>query len=481
MPQTIYKPLEQPFTSYLPPQDPQKDDNRSFFESFGESIAPGFRQVNIISNMIELGQKKDFPEEPNFDLAGSMKLKGLWDTPDRDNYVGVRSNAELDYRAGRIAKQRKDQDTLARAGWGGYAAMTIAGLVDPTIFIPFLKAGSVPAAILKSGLLVGGTVAAEEIILQDVQETRTAEEGAYSVGAATILGGILGGAVHAIKPTRIDVQSPVFQEQFQGSKIVDASNKPLLLFHGTDRAFDQFKPDGKGIGARGIYFTEDSTLADMYATVGTTKEGSPNIRPAYLDIKKPLVVSSEADLIKAGIKNIDYFQEADIARLKAQGYDGVIDASNPKAKVYIAFEPKQVISAFDRDGLKKMADDMANPPRHEAISEPIPHWDEPSDAGAFQIRGEGGRLKSEKFTKPVIDKMSRLNPVTRLIQQDNAPSHMTQGSPLAREVGGKFSQAGLRLEGNIEGFSASPGGNIENVIKSYAGMLDDASRTIDLP
>lgn len=129
--------------------------------------------------------------------------------------------------------------------------------------------------------------------------------------------------------------------------------------------------------------------------------------------------------------------------------------------------------------IDKMAEDMADPPGASTISEPMPRFDEPSTASAFQAVGEGGKLKSNVVNKPVLDQLSKLSPVTRLIQQPSPPDHMPTGSPLAREIGGKFSQAGLRVEGNIEGFSAAPGGNVENVIKGYAGLLDDTSRKLE--
>ena len=327
MPQTLDKPLAQPFTNYLSPFE----DRQPEVPTFQETLNAAFAQTNIIANMIELQNKKTFPEQPNFDLVTSMKTKGVWDTPDKDSYVGVRSDAELDYRIQRVAKQRSDQDVLARSGWPGYVAIGAAGLADPTIFIPFMKGATAIGSALKAGALVGATVTAEEVILQANQETRTAEEGLFSIAAGTVLGGVLGGAIHGLSPKAVT----------------------------------------------------------------------------------------------------------------------------------------------------KMSDDMAIPPSGEAISTPMPHWDEPTSVGAFQVKGEGGKLYSQTLTKPVIDKLSKLSPVTRGLQQTNAPSHMPQGSPLVREVTGKFSQAGLKLEGNVEGFSAAPGGNIENVIKGYAGKLDIAQRTIE--
>ena len=35
------------------------------------------------------------------------------------------------------------------------------------------------------------------------------------------------------------------------------------------------------------------------------------------------------------------------------------------------------------------------------------------------------------------------------------------------------------MKETFEGFSAAPGGNVENVIKGYAGLLDDASRKME--
>lgn len=406
MPQTLDKPLAQPFTDYLSPFVEQKPE----VPSFQETLNAAFAQTNIIANMIELQNKKDFPEQPNFDLVTSMKAKNLWDTADRDTYVGVRSDAELDYRAQRVAKQRADQDVYARSGWFGYVAIALAGLADPTIFIPFMKGPTLVASAVKAGALVGATVAAEELILQENQETRTAEEGAFAIAAGTVLGGILGGAIHGLSPQAV-------------TKMADDMAIP---------------PRGEAISTPMPHWDQPSVI------------NLPEIRPTSARSLELTKLENEAK--KA-------YTEERIKQENAEAAGGVYDFDVVEAA-------KQKWKAAEKAALDNVIKEQAAIPSS-------------SEVGAAAVRGEGGKLYSQTLTKPAIDALSKLSPVTRGLQQTNAPSHMPNGSPLVREVTGKFSQAGLKLEGNVEGFSAAPGGNIENVIKGYAGKLDGVQRTIE--
>ncbi len=92
--------------------------------------------------------------------------------------------------------------------------------------------------------------------------------------------------------------SSAFRTWFHGSKVVDDKGEPLLVYHGTPRGFDEF--DHKTIGTgndaygAGIYFTVNPTIASGYSDNNKPDE-NPNVRPCYLAIKKPLIVSDKGE------------------------------------------------------------------------------------------------------------------------------------------------------------------------------------------
>lgn len=273
-----------------------------------------------------------FERQEGFDFVNSLKSRDLWD--DRELYYGVRSDAEVDFKTTQIAQERKMQDIRARSGWLGYATDMAAGTLSPTVFIPFLKGATGTKSVISGALSVAAGAAAQEAALFASQQTRTKTQAGFSVAASLLMGGILGGAGHALSPKEME----------------------------------------------------------------------------------------------------------------------------------------------------QLASGMYTPPRTGAISEPHAFSTEYVDvsaadaAGAQATRQDPGRLKSNRVTKPALDQMAKLGPITRGIQQPNAPAHMPNGSPELRMATAKFAQGGLRTEANVTGKVAAEGGNIQSSLIVHAGNLDTANR-----
>lgn len=73
--------------------------------------------------------------------------------------------------------------------------------------------------------------------------------------------------------------------------------QPTRVYHGTQNAFEQFDPAASKRGnlyGPGFYFTEDPRVASSYAATKPGAQATPNVRPANLDITKPL--DMDADL-----------------------------------------------------------------------------------------------------------------------------------------------------------------------------------------
>lgn len=119
-------------------------------------------------------------------------------------------------------------------------------------------------------------------------------------------------------------ERPEFKAWFEGSKVVDADGKPLVVYHGTSGAdFQEFKIKGT-TGKRGedqlegAYFGSTKETAEIFAGGGGKV---PLVKQAYLSLKKPYI----ADNLFQLKKQLDVKTGADATKkLKELGYDGAI-------------------------------------------------------------------------------------------------------------------------------------------------------------
>lgn len=106
-----------------------------------------------------------------------------------------------------------------------------------------------------------------------------------------------------------------FQQWFHGSKVVDSSGKPLVVYHGTGTKIDKFDYEFTELGQQqlgsGFYFTTDYHVAHGYTThrseIDKEKPGgenSPNVLRVFLNIKKPLDAQKKGIIPKSKIKSI---------------------------------------------------------------------------------------------------------------------------------------------------------------------------------
>jgi hypothetical protein len=83
----------------------------------------------------------------------------------------------------------------------------------------------------------------------------------------------------ASKMTSTDdvLSSPSFKKWFKGSQVKDKDGKPLVVYHGTDKAFDAFS------GTQGNWFADNPKFSSEFAS-----DMGGNIHPVYLSLKNPL-------------------------------------------------------------------------------------------------------------------------------------------------------------------------------------------------
>lgn len=176
----------QPFTALVDPI--------GFAQRNASTLGAAFRMENDVSALVDTVTAPQFKADPNFNLSQRLKETGYWNDY-RNNFLGVESEGEMQHVMSKITQEKTDQETLARAGWGGVGASLLAGLISPTALMPFVGEGRGIVAVAKSAALGGLGAAVHEAPLLADQPTRDPRSSALNIGIGAVLGGVLGGAI----------------------------------------------------------------------------------------------------------------------------------------------------------------------------------------------------------------------------------------------------------------------------------------------
>lgn len=195
---------------------------------------------------------------------------------------------------------------------------------------------------------------------------------------------------------------------------------PLLVYHKTTAAFDQFSIDKRELG---FHF---GTLAQLegLARYRDVPEGT-NIRPAYLSIQNPLRLQDEGSFHADGIvlqlarKGMLSMSEARAIRqeidlnfrarkhydpivremIRERGFDGVVYTNKHEGggNSWIAFEPWQIRSAFEVHAELHAAKQVRQDKSH-ALATPLAEQTRAADALDFLQHAL--RSRSAAVTEP---------------------------------------------------------------------------------
>ena len=132
--------------------------------------------------------------------------------------------------------------------------------------------------------------------------------------------------------------TPEFKRFFKDSKVVDKNGEPLVVYHGTNKSFNVFRPSKKFGNA---YFASASTsYANTLAKDVFGKTGGDNVMPLYVSLQNPRIIDFE-DYNDAALESAMTDGNAD--GLIAVDKDGVM-------QVVVAFKPTQIKSATGNVG-----------------------------------------------------------------------------------------------------------------------------------
>lgn len=134
-----------------------------------------------------------------------------------------------------------------------------------------------------------------------------------------------------VKHSAAMYRNPEFKAWFGQSKLVDDAGNPLVVYHGTNQTFNEFKinPLSKWLGklGEGIYFTDNPQTAQGYGEDIATDNKPAQVYPVYLRLENPLVLK---DFLSPMPKDMS-------------GYDGVICGPEGNREI-VVFSPEQIKS-----------------------------------------------------------------------------------------------------------------------------------------
>ena len=307
------------------------------------------------------------------------------------------------------------------------------------------------------------------------------------------------------KPSKNQINTPEFKRWFRSSKVVNEDGSPKVMYHGTNKDFNEFviaeKANRTGM-PDGFYFTSDANDASRYAE----GEGA-NVLPVYLSIKNPYNLGGKNKISKEMVmqfrdelrkdnpnlpfswiqEKVDIFEEKTAAGrfpfpnisfpteamrrvFEVGGYDGLIDGSD----VFVAFNSNQVKSATGNRGtFGESANILENVTEEPSLAE----QGEDLIVGSKAIRewqiGEYARLRAQlaRVPKQVAEGKVDLRmqaAVTRLMQQARDLNSEIKATKPRRDSAEQFlAKAALEFDkGNISE-------DVFNVIKMAYDKMPD--------
>lgn len=206
------------------PQDDTTPINPTVSQTFGAA----FNLENDMVNLYAYMNKPVFKPQIGFDFQAEFKKRKLpvdW----MMDLAPAQSVQEFDAILGRMQKEYKDKAVLSASGWTGTVAALSAGMLSPTVFIPFAGQARGAKGMAEILALAAAGATAQNGALFLNQETRTEAELYTGIAMDTALMGMMGGAWMALtKPGRKALQAEVKLGQKQLDLPKGEADLPIL-------------------------------------------------------------------------------------------------------------------------------------------------------------------------------------------------------------------------------------------------------------
>lgn len=212
------------------------------------------------------------------------------------------------------------------------------------------------------------------------------------------------------------ITDPAFRSWFGRSKVVNSDGSPMKVYHGTAQNIEHFSEVSEGVD--GIFFSSSPGIAGEYADWRQGEGEGGSVYPVYLSMQNPLVVDYRAYLKK--INDGQFADERDergefasevvediVQTAKDFGRDGVIihgirdgwTDNSEMATTFIAFQPNQVKSVFNRGGWNPNAPGLSEAPIGDYAL--VGNWGDKEASNGFRHAQDRKIIQSENLIKKV--------------------------------------------------------------------------------
>lgn len=254
------------------------------------------------------------------------------------------------------------------------------------------------------------------------------------IKSATGNAGTFDAANDDIRFNRKQEQTEAFKAWFDGSKVVNKNDDPLVVYHGTASDFSEFSKDKivRKAAGEGFYFTSNKEQG------GYSEGDGANVMPVYLDIKNP---TTNPMLFK-----------------NDKSYDGLMYdlKSDPGVTHYAVREPNQIKSAIGNAGTFDATNDdirfNRNPPEWLSqvpgmtpeIAKKVGLW-----VPEKTLKERFNELKQDLGKKMVQGMVDQFAPIKALDEKAYMQARLSKASDGGLEAMLMYGKLGLDKDGAI--------------------------------
>ncbi len=469
---------------------PETPDQPSLSPTFNQTMRSAFGLENDVVNFFDWLTRERTPADPHFDYRKAMVEGGVpeeW----RVNLAATTSQQDFDATLQRIQSEEQNKAVLAASGLTGTVAAIGAGILSPTVYIPFVGQGRRGMAFAEILGLAAAGATAQEAVLYMNQETRTEAEVFQGIALQTLFAGMLGVGWARLAPegkarmlrdfpdsqrkalvpsenldmgytprTNVRVEAPPREEAATLLRQPDLEGRDA----GASRAA---KVEGDAPGVFRVYRLGDGTEGEGGIRFTTSREAAAQAseRLYYLDLApddpRVKLVEEARQVDPEGIRGVPLtLMEAEQRKL---------------VEVYKGPDPNDPVIKERLEAAEDLEVGMGHPAAQEAI--PSTRAIDADPAGA-QVSGrvrnvEGPKAAPSRWRQAAMDTLGKVNPWYRMAQSRQHPS--------LRDAAYRLADTGIVQEGLGRSEPSAIGGTVydrfglmDQHVARYLTAWDDA-------
>lgn len=503
---------------YLPNADRAPDLN----PTFQQTMRSAFGLENDVVNVLDYLSRPTFQADENFKFQDEFKAQNLpidW----MPILAQATSKPEFDFLLGKVQKEYKDKAVLAASGWGGTVAAIGAGVLSPTMFIPFAGQARGAKGFAEVLALAAAGAGAQNGALFLNQETRSEGELYAGIAMDTLLMGMMGGAWMGLTgrfraelasdiPLRsqyVEAPSRISDTGYAEPQIIRVDDTPFEAPRAQLTSRELFARDNPGGDWLARKQREAETrMAEADPGTASSKGLSGSIT-AYsrnkfmLDVEELRKLAGAMDEVRQpGVSKYDDLNK----KVQDEGWDpgqkgnAVVIGVNHRGEAFLLEGNTRVAVAADNGiseiraevrwfnggeevsgrgwspdevaGKAKPEGGMARSPDQEAI--PNSRTDTTSSAGAQVTRTRntlGAQAAPNRARQAAMNALGRLSPSYRMLTQRFFPS--------LRDGIAKLDMSGIRQAGLEVTQPSARGGTVIERIRGYDYNIVKFATTLD--